>query len=123
MRYLLLLYGEPADVTNLTPEDFGEVARVHGEFTAKLKAANALVDSAPLLPATKTVRLRRRERIVVDGPFAETKEQLGGYYLIEAASLDDAVAWAHELEPIADGAIEVRPVAEVAVDSAPSRSA
>jgi hypothetical protein len=123
MRYLLLLYGEPADVTNLTPEDFREVARVHGEFTAKLKAANALVDSAPLLPAAKTVRLRRRERIVVDGPFAETKEQLGGYYLIEAASLDDAVAWAHELEPIADGAIEVRPVAEVAVDSAPSRSA
>jgi hypothetical protein len=122
MRYLLLLYGEPADVTTLAPEAFAAVARAHGEFTAKLQAAGALVDSAPLLPDAKTVRLRRRERLVTDGPFAETKEQLGGYYLIEAGSLDDAVAWAHELEPIADGAIEVRPIADVAVDSGPARS-
>jgi len=120
MRYMLLLYGEPADVEALTPERFAEVARVHGAFTQKLKDAGAFVDSAPLLPAAKTVRLRRRERLVVDGPFAETKEQLGGYYMIEADSFDAAVGWAHELEPIADGSIEIRQVA--AVDSERPRS-
>jgi hypothetical protein len=120
MRYMLLLYGEPANVEQLTPDDFKEVFRVHGEFTQKLRDAGAFVDSAPLLPEAKTVKLLRRERLVIDGPFAETKEQLGGYYVIEADSLDAAVKWAHELEPIADGAIEVRPLA--AVDSAPPRS-
>jgi hypothetical protein len=120
MRFMLLLYGEPANVEALAPEHFAEVARVHGAFTQKLKDAGAFVDSAPLLPGAKTVRLRRRERLVIDGPFAETKEQLGGYYVIDAASFDDAVAWAHELEPIADGSIEIRRVA--AVDSAQPRS-
>jgi hypothetical protein len=120
MRYMLLLYGEPVDIEALTPERFSDVARAHGAFTQKLKDAGVFVDSAPLLPAAKTVRLRRRERLVVDGPFAETKEMLGGYYLIEADSLEDAVTWAHELEPVSDGAIEIRQVA--AVDSAPRRS-
>jgi hypothetical protein len=120
MRYVLLLWGEPANVEQLTPEAFEEVARVHGEFIRKLRDANAFVDSAPLLPEAKTVRLLRRDRLVVDGPFSETKEQLGGYYVIEAGSLEEAVAWAHELEPIADGAIEIRPIAPV--DSGPSRS-
>ena len=120
MRYMLLLYGEPADMTTLTPDDFQEVARVHGEFIRKLKEGGVFVDSAPLMPEAKTVRLLRRERLVTDGPFSETKEQLGGYYTIECDSLDDAVRWAHELEPIADGAIEVRPI--VPVDSGPPRS-
>ena len=120
MRFMLLLYGEPANVETLPPDHFAEVARAHGAFTQKLKEAGAFVDSAPLLPGATTVRLLRRERLVIDGPFAETKEQLGGYYVIEAASLDEAVGWAHELEPIADGSIELRQVA--AVDSGRSRS-
>jgi len=120
MHYLLLLYGEPRDLTDLPPEEIAEVYRVHSEFGRKLREAGAFVASAPLAPAAKQVRLRRRERLVVDGPFAETKEQLGGYYVIEAASFDDAVRWAHELEPIADGTIEIREL--VPVDSGPPRS-
>jgi hypothetical protein len=124
MRYMLLLYGEPAPPEAVTPEVWEHVVRSHTEFTRKLQDAGAYVDSAPLEPAenAKTVRLRRRERLVTDGPFAETREVLGGYYLIEAASLDDAVAWAHELDSMADGSIEVRPIWNIGVDSPPSRS-
>jgi hypothetical protein len=60
------------------------------------------------------VRFRSRKPIVVDGPFAETKEVLGGYYLIEAASLEDAVAWAESFRVPTDGTIEVRPIPQLA---------
>ena len=124
MRYMLLLYNAPLQPEELTPELWQDVIRAHTEFTQKLQVAGAFVSSAPLEPVekAKTVRLRRRERLVTDGPFAETKETLGGYYLIEADSLDAAVAWAHELEAVADGSIEVRPVLQIAVDSPPPRS-
>ena len=124
MRYMLLLYNAPLQPDELTPELWQNVIRAHTEFTQALKDSGAYVSSAPLEPVenAKTVRLRRRERLVTDGPFAETKETLGGYYLIEADSLDAAVAWAHKLEPVADGSIEVRPVWAIAVDSPPYRS-
>jgi len=77
--------------------------------------AGAYVDSAPLAPPTeaKTVRITRRDRLVVDGPFAETKEVLGGYYLIEAESLDAAVEWAKRLRHDGEGSIEVRPLLSI----------
>jgi hypothetical protein len=80
-----------------------------------LREAGAYVDSNPLAPpqAARTVRIRRRERLVVDGPFAETKEVLGGYYLIEADSLGAAVDWAQRLRSNTDGSIEVRPVLSI----------
>ena len=124
MHYMLLLYNAPLEPGEITPELWQEVIRAHTEFTQKLKDSGAYVSSAPLEPVekAKTVQLRRRERLVIDGPFAETKETLGGYYLIDAESLEAAVAWAHELDPVADGSIEVRPVLQVAVDSPPGRS-
>ena len=124
MRYMLLLYNAPLQPDELTPDLWKDAIRAHTDFTQKLKDAGAFVSSAPLEPVenAKTVRLRRRERLVTDGPFAETKETLGGYYLIEADSLDAAVEWAHELEPVADGSIEVRPILTIAVDSPPGRS-
>ena len=125
MRYMLLLYNEALGPGEVTPELWQNAIRAHTNFTAALKEAGAYVSSAPLQPveSAKTVRLKRREQLVTDGPFAETKEQLGGYYLIEADSMDAAVAWAHELEPVADGSIEVRPVMQhIAVDSPPGRS-
>ena len=124
MQFMLLLYNAPWRPEEVTPEIWQNTVRAHTEFTRKLKEADAFVSSAPLEPVenAKTVRLRRRERLVSDGPFAETKETLGGYYLIKAESLDAAVAWAHELEPVADGSIEVRPVWQIGVDSPPSRS-
>ena len=124
MRYMLLLYNEPLPEDEITPELWQKVVDSHLEFTRKLTEAGALVASAPLEPVenAKTVRLRRCEKLVVDGPFAETKETLGGYYLIEAGSLEDAVRWAGELEAVADGSIEVRPVLELGVDNSRPRS-
>jgi hypothetical protein len=111
MRYLLLLYGEPVRPENIPPGAF----EAHMTFTRELQEAGAYVDSHPLAPpeAAKTVRIKRRERLVVDGPFAETKEVLGGYYLIEADSLDAAVAWAQRLQHDGEGSIEIRPVLSI----------
>jgi hypothetical protein len=117
MRYLLLLYGEPVRPETLTPEQWQGVVEAHGTFHRELTEAGALVDSSPLAPPTeaRTLRMRNGEQLVVDGP-------LGGYYLIEAESLDAAVEWAKRLRHEADGSIEVRPLLELGVDSGPPGS-
>jgi hypothetical protein len=124
MRYLLLLYGEPVQPESLTPEQWRGVVEAHTTFHRELTEAGALVDSSPLAPPTeaRTLRVRRGERLVVDGPFAETKEVLGGYYIVEAESLDAAVEWAKRLRHDADGSIEVRPLLQLDVDSGPPGS-
>jgi hypothetical protein len=124
MRYLLLLYGEPVRPETLTPEQWQSVMEAHTTFHRELTEAGALVDTSPLAPPAeaRTIRLRRGERMLVDGPFAETKEVLGGYYLIEAESLAAAVQWAGRLRHDADGSIEVRPLLQLGVDSGPARS-
>ena len=124
MRYLLLLYGPPVRPETLTPEQWQGVVDAHTTFHHELKEAGAFVDSSPLAPPTeaRTVQIRRGERLLIDGPFAETKEVLGGYYLIEADSLDAAVEWAQRLRHDSDGSIEVRPPLNLGVDSGPARS-
>jgi hypothetical protein len=124
MRYLLLLYGEPVQPETLTPEQWQGVMEAHTTFHRDLTEAGALVDSSPVAPPeeARTIRISRGARLIVDGPFAETKEVLGGYYLIEAESLDAAVEWAQRLRHDADGSIEVRPLLELGVDSGPSGS-
>ena len=111
MRYLLLLYGPPFRPEDIPPEAF----EAHMTFSRELHEAGAYVDSAPLGPVdtAKTVRTRDGEQLVVDGPFAETKEILGGYYLIEAESMDAAVEWATRLRSNVDGSIEVRPLVSI----------
>jgi hypothetical protein len=111
MRYLLLLYGAPFRPEEIPPSAF----EAHMTFSRELHDAGAYVDSAPLAPVetAKTVQIRSGKRLVVDGPFAETKEVLGGYYLIEADSLDAAVDWAQRLRSDVDGSIEVRPVLSI----------
>jgi hypothetical protein len=124
MRYLLLLYNEPLPEEELTPELWHRVVESHAGFIARLTEAGAYVTSAPLDRGenARTVRIRRRERLVTDGPFVETKETLGGFYLVDAASIDDAVRWACDLEAVSDGVIEVRPILELPVDLKPPRS-
>jgi hypothetical protein len=124
MRYLLLLYGEPVRPETLAPEQWQAVLEAHSTFHRELTEAGALIDSSPLAPPgeARTIRIRRGEKMVVDGPFAETKEVLGGYYLIEAESLEAAVEWATRLRHDADGSIEVRPLLGLGVDSGPSGS-
>jgi hypothetical protein len=123
MRFMLLLYGDESARETVTPERWREVIAAHVDFTRRLREAGAFVDSAPLEPtaAARSVRFDRGKRLVTDGPFAETKEQLGGYYLVEAESLDDAVRWAESFAtPI--GTIEVRPIWNLNVESPPPGS-
>lgn len=112
MQYLLLIYSnEQADAA--VPED--EQRAIFGQwmtYTEEMKKAGVIVAGDPLQPtATATsVRVRDGERMVTDGPFAETKEQLGGYYLVECADLDQALDWAAKCPGAKNGTIEVRPV-------------
>jgi hypothetical protein len=125
-RFLLLLCGADDDRVPPGSAEFAEMAAGFRDFTSRLAAADALVDTAPLVPASRarTVRLRPDARpFVVDGPFADTKEVVGGYFLIEAPSLDDAVALASTLRVVRPGSIEVRELLDLGgVDSAEARS-
>ena len=125
MQYLLMIYDEDKVWEKMPEAERNAVYAEYGAYTTALQESGALLGANQLQPTqtAKTVRADNGQKVVTDGPFAETKEQLGGYYLVDAESLDAAVAWAHKLEPVADGSIEVRPVMEhIAVDSPPARS-
>ncbi len=112
MQYMLLIYDNEAVLNDMKPEERGAFMGGYGEFTKSIvgsvhfKAGDAL---QPVATAT-TVRVRGGKTMVTDGPFAETREQLGGYYLIEAADLDEARAIAARIPSSRTGSIEVRPV-------------
>src|SRR5919109_3948900 len=112
---MLLIYNDETRWDSLGEAEMGEVMKRYGDFTAELRAASAMIAGDRLQPTANatTVRVRDGEQLVTDGPFAETKEQLGGYYLIEADSLDDAIKWATKLPGSHHGSVEVRPVAQV----------
>ena len=112
MQYLLLQYGNETEMMSLPQE---EAWKIHGAYTAyteAMKQAGAYVGNSGLRPTSEatTVRAPGGKTSVLDGPFAETKEQLGGYYLIDVPDLDAALAWAKRHPFTAYGAIEVRPV-------------
>jgi hypothetical protein len=109
-EYLLLIYGEEAALGSAEPETFSQMMKGHQVFgernAAALRGGNAL---QPTATAT-SVRVDSTGRFVVtDGAFAETKEALGGYYLVEAADLDEALALAKQI-PMPFGGVEVRPI-------------
>jgi hypothetical protein len=110
MEYLLLIYeGEKRWEGLSKPEiekEMGEYGAFGEEFAGTIKGGNAL---QPTSTAT-TVRVRDGKRLTTDGPFAETKEQLGGYYLIDAPDLDAAIAVAEKIPGARSGSIEVRPI-------------
>ena len=111
MLYIFLLYSSPeAWAASSRPEE--EVLREHGVLMRELEAAGKYRTSNALGPAetATTVRVREGKTLLTDGPFAETKEQLGGFYILECDSLDDAVKWAAKIPHASTGTIEVRPV-------------
>ena len=114
MRYMLLINSEESREANMTEEDGAKLMAAYGKFTSDLQEAGALVGSDRLQPTTTatTVRVRNGQTLTTDGPFAETKEQLGGYYIINAKDLDDALQWAARVPSANDGSVEVRPVWE-----------
>jgi hypothetical protein len=112
MQYLLLIYGQESNWFNLTPAQIGAMMGEYAKFTEEITTKGKNLGSNRLKPAASatTVRVRDGKRVVTDGPFAETKEQLGGYYLVEAADLDEAIAIAAKIPAARDGSVEVRPV-------------
>jgi len=113
MRYLCLLIGEP-DVAGPAPgtAEFAKMLSDYESATRAMAADGVLVDSGPLQPpsAAATLRVRGGEPLVTDGPFAELKEQIGGYYVLDCADLDEALRRAATIPAAWYGAIEVRPL-------------
>ena len=112
MQYMLLIYGDEIGWESLSDDERKALYAEYGTFTTDLREQGKLVSADQLQPtATATsVRVRDGEALVTDGPFADTKEVLGGYYLIEADTLDEALEWAARIPNARDGVIEVRPV-------------
>ncbi len=112
MQYMLLIYGDQNGWERLSEAERGEMMQAYGSFSQELRDSGSLVAGDALEPTetATTVRVRDDETLTTDGPFAETKEQLGGYYLVEADSLDEAIGWAAKIPGARYGSVEVRPV-------------
>ena len=112
MRYLLLIYGNEAAMLAASAETAAKMTAAYAGFTEAMKKAGVYVGSNRLQPtgSATTVRAPNGKATMVDGPFAETKEQLGGYYLIEAPDLNAALSWAARCPAALHGAVEVRPI-------------
>ena len=112
MRYALLIYVEPWDPT---PEQNLEVMQSYSAFTTAAVEADAMRGGEALEDAKNatTVRVRNGQTLVTDGPFAETKEEFGGFYVVEAPNLDEAIKWAAMIPGAARGSIEIRPIWEL----------
>jgi hypothetical protein len=112
MKYMLLVY--------LDEQALSETEREHcyvesAELTQQLNSRGQYLDASPLHPISTatSVRVRDGKRLVTDGPFAETREQLGGYYLVDASDLDEAIRIAERVPPARYGTVEIRPVMEI----------
>jgi hypothetical protein len=112
MKYLLTIYADESRYATMTPEDSGRLMTAYGEFGRAAQEAGVLLGGEGLQPTATatTVRVRDGESLLTDGPFAETREQLGGYYLLDCADLDEATRWASKVPDADGGAVEVRPV-------------
>ncbi|HYB99213.1 MAG TPA: YciI family protein [Candidatus Limnocylindrales bacterium] len=112
MKYMLLIYG---DENALTQDEREQCYEESAALARKLHSAGQFIATAPLQPTALATSLRVRDgkRVVTDGPFAETREQLGGFFLIDATDLDAALAVAAQLPMAKKGTIEVRPVIEI----------
>src|SRR5690348_1231447 len=112
VKYMAIIYNDESSYADATPEDIAAIFAAHGEFGEAAGKAGALLGGDGLQPVATatTVRVRDGERMLTDGPYAETKEQLGGFYMLECKDLDEALAWAARIPEAKTGAIEVRPV-------------
>jgi hypothetical protein len=112
MQYLLLIYDKESEWGTLTEAQQSAMMKEYQDFTKSINESGHWRASSQLHPVSKatTVRIRDGKKMVTDGPFAETKEQLGGFYLVEAKDLDEAVALAARVPSARFGSIEVRPL-------------
>ena len=115
MQYLLLIYDNEQRWATYSKEEAGQIMGEYMTFTQNIAQSGHYKGGNPLQPTTTatTVRVRNGKRQTTDGPFAETREQLGGYYLIDAPDLDQAIAIAERIPAARTGSIEVRPIAPI----------
>lgn len=114
MKYMILIYSPPME-REPTPEEWAASMPAWEAFGQGLRDHNAYVDAAPLAPTASatTVRIRDGNRVVTDGPFAETKEWLAGYYIIDVASMDQALEAAAMCPGAKTGSVELRPLVDM----------
>ena len=112
MKYMLILTSNPTDEPTPDDDSFGAYMGEWAAYSQALAEAGALVTGEALQGAetASTVQIRDGKRIVTDGPFIESKEVIGGYYVIDVANLDEALDWAARIPNVHFGAVEVRPV-------------
>jgi hypothetical protein len=112
MKYMLLMYANESEVPKYTPEEFQTVAQAWQALRQEAEAAGVLLGTNGLSPVANatTVRVRNGKTLITDGPFAETHETLGGYFLLDCKDLDEALGWAAKIPSAQYGSIEVRPL-------------
>ncbi|MCI0550016.1 MAG: YciI family protein [Anaerolineae bacterium] len=112
MKYLLLMYADESIAPKIPPEELEAVQQAWYSLLKEAKAAGVLISNNGLSPVANatTVRIRDGKTLTTDGPFAETHEQLGGYFLVECKDLDEAITWAAKIPTAKYGSIEVRPL-------------
>jgi len=115
MKYLCLIYADEVSREKRSKSESGKIFDEYVEFTKSVKRSGNYLGANPLQPTrtATTVRVRNGKTLTTDGPFAETKEQLGGYYLVEAKSLEEAIGIAARIPTARSGSIEVRPIMEL----------
>ncbi len=114
MHYLLLIYQDEVAHAQWSQEQMATEYQAYNVYTEAAAKSGALLSGDALMPTNTatTVRVRNGKILTTDGPFAETKEQLGGYYLMNCKDLDEAIALAAKIPAAADGSIEIRPIME-----------
>jgi hypothetical protein len=112
MQYLLMIYSEETAMQNRSEAETGQLLAAYGAYTEAVTKAGILVGSNRLRPVATatTVRVANGKTQVLNGPYAETREQLGGYYLIDVPDLDAALSWAARCPAASHGTMEVRPI-------------
>ncbi|MEO7336905.1 MAG: YciI family protein [Caldimonas sp.] len=117
MQYMILIYGDEKGFAEMSddPEAQQKMYAAYMRYSTDMGKAGVLKGGAELKPthSATTVRVRNDRPVTTDGPFAETKEQLGGYYLIDVPNLDEAVRWAAQCPSALTGSIEIRPLGHV----------
>jgi hypothetical protein len=112
MKYAFTIYGDESQRESASPEDALATSRAYGALTQEMQEKGVLLAGEGLYPTptATTVRVREGDRSVTDGPFAETKEALGGFYVLDCKDLDEAIEWAAKIPGAQTGSIEIRPV-------------
>ncbi len=112
MQYLLLIYSNEAADANATEEESTKIYQAYNDYTKELRDSGAYLAGEALLPTSTATTVRRKDGkpLTTHGPFAETTEQLGGFYMVECANIDQALEWAAKCPGSINGAVEVRPV-------------